>query len=103
ETPRLVNALKQLIVIGIFTLLASRLFGTVGVLVMAATTLVAIRGGVAQIAALFWITKTFAHAFTEQFNPNVTGINLTHPYSAAGLYAGFLIVVFASVLFRDLK
>jgi hypothetical protein len=37
------------------------------------------------------------------YDPNVTGINLMHPYTNAGLYAGFLAMVVVSVMIKDLK
>ncbi len=98
-----VRGLKQLIYIGIFTLIASRLFGMLGVLVLGATMLVATKSGTAQIAGIFWAVKALIQTFIAQYNPNVTGVNLTHSYTSAALYAGFLAVVVFSLFIRDPK
>jgi hypothetical protein len=98
-----VKGLKQLIYIGILTLIASRLFGMIGVLVLAGTMLVATKSGIAQMAGIFWAVKALIQAFVVQYNPNVTGVNLTHSYTSAALYAGFLAVVVFSLFVRDSK
>lgn len=103
EEDATVKGLKQLIYIGIFTLVASRLFGMLGVLVLAGTMLVATKPGTAHIAAMFWAIKALIQTFVAQYNPNVTGVNLTHSYTSAALYAGFLAVVVLSVFIRDSK
>lgn len=103
-TPTLAKALKQVLLIGIFTLLATRLpFGTVGLLILAASTMVATVPGVAQLAGAFWATRALLQAFIFQHNPNVTGINITHAYANAALYAGFLLVFVMSLFMRDIK
>lgn len=98
-----VRGLKQLIYIGIFTLIASRLFGMIGVLVLAGTMLVATKPGTAQIAGIFWTVKALIQTFVAQYNANVTGVNLSHSYTSAALYAGFLAVVVLSLFIRDQK
>jgi hypothetical protein len=98
-----VRGLKQLIYIGIFTLVASRLFGMLGVLVLAAAMLVSTKSGTAYVAGIFWSVKALVQAFVAQYNPNVTGVNLTHSYTSAALYAGFLLVVVLSIFMRDSK
>lgn len=103
EEDATVKGLKQLIYIGIFTLVASRLFGMLGVLVLAGTMLVATKSGTAHIAGMFWAIKALIQTFVAQYNPNVTGVNLTHSYTSAALYAGFLLVVVLSVFIRDSK
>lgn len=99
----IIRGLKQLLFIGILTLLASRLFGMLGVLVVAATMLVATKPGTAQIAGVFFVVKAFAQTFVAQFNPNVTGVNLLHSYTSATLYAGFIAIVIFSLFIRDNK
>lgn len=103
EEDATVKGLKQLIYIGIITLVASRLFGMLGVLVLAGTMLVATKSGTAHIAGMFWVIKALIQTFVAQYNPNVTGVNLTHSYTSAALYAGFLLVVVLSVFIRDSK
>lgn len=103
EPPSAVKALKSLIFIGIFTLLATRLFGMEGLLVLAATTIVGSKPGTARVAAIFWGARVLLQAFVFQFNANVTGINLMHPYTSAALYAGFILVAVTSIFIRDVK
>lgn len=100
---RAAQTVKQLILIGIFTLAASRLYGTLGWLVLAYASLVATRSSIAVWAGLFWITRVMLQSFIFQFNPNVTGINITHAYAGAALYAGFFLVILMSILLRDVK
>jgi len=102
KSTRAAEALKILILIGIFTLLAARLFGTFGWLVLAAATIISTRPGAAVYAGMFWIVRTWLQDFVVEYVPNVTGINLMHPYCSAALYAGMLLVVLLSVLVRDL-
>jgi hypothetical protein len=103
EDDATVRGLKQLIYIGIFTLVASRLFGMIGVLVLAATMLVATKSGAAYIAGIYWAVKALVQTFIAQYNLNVTGVNLTHSYTSAALYAGLLLIVVLSILIRDSK
>ena len=58
----------------------------VGLLVLAPTTMVALRPNVAIFAGLFWTVRVLLQAFVVQYNPNVTGINLMHSYTSAALY-----------------
>ncbi len=101
EDDATVRGLKQLIYIGILTLVASRIFGMLGVLVLSAAMLVATKSGAAYIAGMYWAVKALVQTYIAQFNPNVTGVNLTHSYASAALYAGFLAIVVLSVLIRD--
>lgn len=101
--PDATKAIKQIIFIGIFTLLATRVFGTLGLCVLAPTAIVATRPGVAYIAGLFWTARILLQAFIFQYNPNVTGVNITHMYASAALYAGFVMVLAFSLLMRDCK
>ncbi len=92
---------KQLLFIGIFTLLASRLFFTPGMIVLAISTLIATKPGAARIAGLYWGGYVFLQCFIQQYNSNMTGINVLHPYTSAALYAGFLIAITATLLLRQ--
>lgn len=96
-------AVKSLILIGIFTMLASRLLGTFGWIILAPAALVATRPGAAVFAGLFWITRAMLQTYIVQFNSNVTGVNILHPYVSAALYAGFFAVLLLSVFLRDGK
>jgi hypothetical protein len=97
----ILDAMKQLIIIGAFTLLGSRLFGCEGLLVLAATAAIVARSGLAQTAGIFFAARVLQQAFTEQYSSNVTGININHEYTGAALYFGFVLVICASVLLRD--
>lgn len=94
ETPSLPRNAIYLISTGIVALLASRLFGTVGWIVLA-PMLISQRkpGQVAGLVSLFFVARVILQAFIYQFNPNVTGINITHPYASAALYAGFALML----------
>jgi hypothetical protein len=95
----ILNRIIQVILIGLATLVASRLYGTLGWLVLAATMLVNHRiRPVVAIAALFWLSRSLLQGFIFQFNPNVTGINITHPYAGAALYVGFIIMMLFPIL-----
>lgn len=96
-----VKCFKQLLFIGIFTLLATRLFYTPGLLVLAISTLIATRSGAAHIAGLYWGSYVLMQAFMFDYNSNMTGINIMHPYTSAALYAGLLIGVTGSLLLKQ--
>jgi hypothetical protein len=97
------DPIKYLILIGIFTLIAQRLYGTLGLAVLAPVSLIGMKMGVANMAGAFWIGRAFLQTFIYQYVPNITGINLTHAYASAGLYAGFLLILLMSVLMRDVS
>ncbi|SRR5579875_12915 len=97
-----VEAVTVLVLIGIFTLVATRLFGTFGLVVLAPTMLLSGRAGFAHAAALFWVARILVQSFVLSYVPNVTGINLTHAYTSAALYAGLLAAMLASLALRDL-
>lgn len=97
------KSFKQLVFIGIFTLLAERLFipGTFGLAVLAASTLIATSTGVAYIAGLYWGTRVFLQCFIFDYNSNMTGINVMHPYVSAALYGGLLLALTVSLLLKS--
>ncbi|HEY9868901.1 MAG TPA: hypothetical protein V6D08_07025 [Candidatus Obscuribacterales bacterium] len=95
------EAVKSLVLIGIFTVLASRLLGTFGWIILAPAVLVATRPGAAMFAGLFWIVRAMLQTYIYQFNPNVTGVNIMHPYVGAALYAGLGGVLIMSVFLRE--
>lgn len=86
----LLQGAMHLTLIGIAALVASRLFGTLGWVVLA-TGLLSNRkwSQAAGLAALFFLGRTLLQGFLYQYNPNLTGINITHPYASAALYVGF--------------
>lgn len=92
--PSLVQSAIQLVLIGIAALVASRLFGTLGWVVLA-TGLLGNRnaGQAVMVGILFFLARTLLQGFLLQYNPNVTGINITHPYASAALYIGFALML----------
>jgi hypothetical protein len=103
DGPSLARGLKNILLVGICTLAATRLFGMQGLLVLAATTVIAPLPGSALIAGLFWVSRVLIETFISQYVPNVTGMNLMHSYSSAALYAGFLFIVVATLFTKDMK
>ena len=95
-TARFSRGIKNILLVGICTLVASRLFGMEGLLILAAATVVAPIPGSALIAGLFWSSRALLQSYVSQFNPNVTGVNLMHNYASAALYAGFLVIILAA-------
>jgi hypothetical protein len=82
-----------LMLMGMGTLAASRLFGTFGwvtLLVLASTVN---RSRFVVWAGLFWLARILLQAFIYQYNPNITGINMLHAYASASLYAGVVLVL----------
>jgi hypothetical protein len=100
--PKLATALRNIFLVGIMTLAATRLFGLQGLLVLAAATTIAPQPGSALIAGLFFASRVLLQVYVVQYNTNVTGINLMHNYSNAALYAGFLLAAVAGLLIKDL-
>jgi len=95
------KSFKQLLFLGIFTLLATRLYFTPGLIVLAISTMIATRSGGAAIAGVYFGSYIFLQTFIFKFNSNMTGINVMHPYTSAALYAGLLIAITASLLIRE--
>lgn len=94
--------IQQLIVIGVLTLVANRFFGTWGMLMLVPAAILPVRGGFAQFAGLFFLSRVLLQAFVNQYNANVTGINLTHAYTSAALYAGFIVMAILFMMLREL-
>lgn len=98
------NAMISLVLVGIATLVASRLFGTVGWVVLGAAMIAVARpNATVVVAALFWLARVLLQGFIFQYNPNVTGINITHTYASAGLYAGLVLMLLLPVLLLKLR
>ena len=103
QEDRVLSDLKKVLFIGIFTLLVSRLFGMLGLVVLAMSMLISTTSGVALIAAAFWGARVLAQSFIFDFNSNMTGINIMHTYAGAALYGGFFLVVALSLLIARSK
>jgi hypothetical protein len=85
---------SQLVLIGIAALVASRLFGTLGWMVLAAGLLAnPTQNRAVALATLFFTGRSLLQVYLFQYNPNVTGINITHPYASAALYVGFAVLL----------
>jgi len=83
-----------LLLLGMATLVASRLFGTAGWVVLAVGLLSNRRSGsYVSVAAMFLLARVLLQAFLTQFSANVTGINITHPYASAALFVGFAMML----------
>ncbi len=114
----------QLLLLGLATLVVSRLFGSTGWLVLAASLLSATGSvpnkaahsnlqpsldqqpagfSVVGLASLFLVGRVLLQTFIVQFNPNVTGINITHPYASAALYGGFAFMLLLPSLLKAAK
>ncbi len=95
------NSFKQLLFIGIFTLIATRMFFTPGLIVLAISTVIATTSGAALMAGLYFGSYILLQTFIFRFNSNMTGINIMHSYTSAALYAGLFIAITASLLLRE--
>jgi hypothetical protein len=97
------DSLTKLALVGALTLLGSRLFGTEALLILAASAVVLARTGLAQVAGLFWALRVLQQCYTDQFNSNVTGININHEYVGAALYFGMAAAAAFAIVLRDSK
>lgn len=97
------QAVKMLILVGILTVFATRFFGTFGLLALAPVAMVAPVSSAALIPGIYWASRALLQVFVQNYNTNVTGINLTHQYSGAAMYAGFLLAVVLTIFFREFK
>lgn len=98
---RIQDTLTKLALVGALTLLGSRLFGTEALLILSAAAVILARSGLAQVAGLFWVLRVLQQCYTEQFNSNVTGININHEYVGAALYFGMAAAVAFAIVLRD--
>ncbi len=97
------RAVKLLILVGILTVLATRWHGTFGMLALAPVAMVAPISSAALLPGLFWASRALLQVFLQNYNNNVTGINLNHQYAGAAMYAGFLLAVVLAGFFREFK
>jgi len=101
EAGEMLKGFKSLVFVGIFTLLATRLFGMLGLLIVAAGATVARKHGIAQTVGIFFTARVLLQGFISAYNPNVTGINIMHAYSYAAMFAGLLAMFVVSSLFKE--
>lgn len=95
----LIKAVTFLIVIGLCTLVATRLIGDIGTIILA--TACCTNVGKGMFASLFWSARLLIQGFVLGNVDNVTGINLMHPYCSAALYFGFLTILFIFIILRS--
>jgi len=96
--------LHFVILIGILALVGSRSFSMLSFLVLAPTAMVASAGGIGAAIAFFWTARVLLQTFVLNYNSNVTGINLMHPYVSASMFAGFFLsLLFTVALMRPAK
>lgn len=100
---RSIKFVKQVLIIGIFTLLATRLYGNVGLACIAACVLVGSFSQVPACAAIFFGSRLLEQAFADLAISNVTGINLQHTYVSAAQYLGFFVISALIVMTRDTR
>jgi hypothetical protein len=81
----------SLMLLGILTLVVSRLFGTLGLCVLALCSLTLQSPRLFLLGALFWLARVGVQGFDVAHNLNVSGINLNHAYVTAALFGGFLL------------
>lgn len=92
--------IKALLIVGIFTLLATRLFGNLGLAAISACVMVSAFTQLPACAALFFGSRLMEQAFAAAQVSNVTGINLQHSYVSAAQYLGFFVVMAVMVMIR---
>lgn len=101
ENGEMLKGFKSLVFVGIFTLLATRLFGMLGLCLVAAGATVARKPGIAQTVGIFFAARVLLQGFISAYNPNVTGINIMHAYSYAAMFGGLLSMFVVSSLFKE--
>ena len=97
------SAVKQILIIGIFTLLATRLFGNLGMAALGAGCMVGTFTQIPACAAIFFGARILEQVFAYTNVSNVTGINLNHPYVSASLYLGLFSALGLMVLLKDIS
>ena len=97
------SAIKQVLIIGIFTLLATRLFGNLGMAALGAGCMVGNFSQIPACAAIFFGARILEQVFAYANVSNVTGINLNHPYVSAALYLGLFSALGLMALLKDVS
>lgn len=95
------QAIRMLILVALLTLVATRFYGMFGLLALAPTALVAPLSSAAFFPALFFTGRVLVQIFVQNFNQNVTGINLTHAWAGAAQFGGFVLAVVLILLFKE--
>lgn len=97
------SGVKLLIMIGMLTMVATRFFGMFGLVALAPLGMLAPQFSMGQLPSLFFAVRVMLQAFIALYNSNVTGINITHAYTGAAQYAGFIAVAVLAILMHELK
>jgi hypothetical protein len=95
------DLIRNVLIIGIITLIATRLYGNLGLIIVAATCSVSFFRQAPAIAALFVAARVLEQTFDISYVSNVTGINLMHPYVSAAQYFGFFTVAALMLLLKE--
>jgi hypothetical protein len=95
------NALMALVLIGLTTLVAYRLFGGFGLILAGTTTIVGNGKWLSQAMGFFFIARVLLQGYVAEYVANVTGINTTHPYVGLSLYGGMLLLLTIALALRD--
>ena len=95
------QSIRMLIIIALLTLVATRFWGMFGLLALAPTALVAPLSTAALFPALFFASRVLVQIFVQNFNQNVTGINLTHAWAGAAQFGGFILAVVLLMLYKE--
>lgn len=103
RTNTALDALHVLILIGLATLVAYRLFGGFGLILAATTTIVGNGKWLSQAMGFFFVSRVLLQGYVAGYVANVTGINTTHPYVGLSLYGGMLLILITSLALRDLS
>lgn len=94
-------SIRQVLIVGIFTLLASRLYGNLGIAVIGAGLMVGHFSQAPAAVALFFGARVLEQVFDYTYNANVTGINLNHSYVGASVYFGLFSALAILALLKD--
>jgi len=97
------GAVKQILIIGIFSVLAAKLYGNLGLTCLAAGCMVGNFTQVPAAAALYFGARVLEQVFAAAHVSNVTGINLNHPSISASLYLGFFTALGLMALLKDVS
>lgn len=96
-------SIRQVLIVGIFTLLASRIYGNFGIAVLGAGLMVGHFTQAPAAVALFFGARVLEQVFDYTYNQNVTGINLNHSYVGASVYFGLFSALAILALIKDVS
>ncbi|MBY0358101.1 MAG: hypothetical protein K2W82_08880 [Candidatus Obscuribacterales bacterium] len=99
--PNIQQAMTLLIAVGALTLAATRFYGNFGLIAMAPAFMAVPISSAAIFPGFFFAARVLLQVFIQNFNSNVTGINLNHAYTGAAMYAGFLLAVIFMALLKE--